>query len=199
MNFRNQLCRLLVIVSLCGAMAAPVMGQGRDQRRDYQLQPSDLIRVQIFQEPDLEREVRVSQEGEIFLPLIGKIEVRGRSLRQVEDLVRELYDRDYLVNPQINIIVMQYQPRMVNVMGAVNAPGAMEFPPEQSITVIDAISRAGGFNRLADRKRVRLTRTYIGGRVENFVINADELMSGASSEPWVVLKDDVIFVPERVL
>jgi polysaccharide export outer membrane protein len=186
---------LAILLIACSAAHA----QGRDQKRDYQLLPSDLIRIQVFQEPDLDREVRVSQEGEIFLPLIGKIEVKGRTLRQVEELVRDLYDRDYLVNPQVNIIVIQYQPRMVNVMGAVNAPGALEFPPEQSITVIDAISRAGGFNRLADRKRVRLTRTYTGGRVENFVINADELMSGASSEPWVVLKDDVIFVPERVL
>jgi len=200
MKFHPPLLQVLFsLVVFAGASAPATLAQGRDQKRDYQLLPSDLIRVQVFQEPDLDREVRVSQEGQIFLPLIGKIEVRGRSLRQVEELVRDLYDRDYLVNPQINIIIMQYQPRMVNVMGAVNAPGALEFPPEQSITVIEAISRAGGFNRLADRKRVRLTRTYTGGRVENFVINADELMSGASSEPWVVLKDDVIFVPERVL
>lgn len=189
----------MLAVAVCVAAASRASAQGRDNQRDYQLLPSDLIRVQVFQEPDLDREVRVSQEGEIFLPLIGKIEVKGRTLRQVEELVRDLYDRDYLVNPQINIIVMQYQPRMVNVMGAVNSPGALEFPPEQSITVIEAISRAGGFNRLADRKRVRLTRTFQGGRVENYVINADELMSGASSEPWVILKDDVIFVPERVL
>lgn len=192
-------CPLFLLLALCIAAAGTAHAQGRDTKRDYELLPSDLIRVQVFQEPDLDREVRVSQKGEISLPLIGKIEVQGRTLRQVEELIRELYDRDYLVNPQVNIIVMEYQPRMVNVMGAVNSPGALEFPPEQSITVIDAISRAGGFNRLADRKRVRLTRTYAGGRVENFVINADELMSGASAEPWVVLKGDVIFVPERVL
>jgi len=192
--------RLAIALLAITVAAAPVAtAQSQPSHRDYRLMPSDLIRVQVFQEPDLDREVRVSQEGEVFLPLIGKIEVRGRTLRQVEEIVRELYDRDYLVNPQVNIIILQYQPRMVNVMGAVNAPGALEFPPEQSITVIEAISRAGGFNRLADRRRVRLTRTFPGGRVENYVINADELMSGASSEPWVVLKDDVIFVPERVL
>ena len=207
MNFPKNFLRLLpaLVVLAVLAIFAPTHAvaqsgtPGREQKRDYQLLSGDLIRVQIFQEPDLDREVRVSQEGEVFLPLIGKITVAGRTLRQVEELVHDLYDKDYLVDPQVNVIVMQYQPRMVNVMGAVNSPGALEFPPEQSITVIDAISRAGGFNRLADRRRVRLTRTFPGGRVENYVINADELMSGASSEPWVVLKGDVIFVPERVL
>jgi polysaccharide export outer membrane protein len=87
----------------------------------------------------------------------------------------------------------------VNVLGAVNAPQAVEYPPEQRLTLLDAISRAGGFNRLADRRRVRLTRTLHDGRVENTVINADELMSGAVKDPLVLKKDDVIFVPERVL
>ena len=166
---------------------------------DYQLQPGDVVRVQVFQEPDLDRELRVSQDGQIALPMIGQVEVKNRALSAVEKNVRELYDRDYLVNPQVNITVLTYQKRAVNVMGAVNLPQAIEYPPEQTLTLLDAISRAGGFNRFADRKKVLLTRTFSDGRTEKYTINADQLISGTASERWVLLKDDVIFVPESVL
>ena len=166
---------------------------------DYQLQPGDVVRVQVFQEPDLDRELRVSQDGQIALPMIGQVEVKNRTLSVVERTVRELYDRDYLVNPQVNITVLTYQKRSVNVMGAVNAPQAIEYPPEQTLSILDAISRAGGFNRYADRKKVLLTRTFADGHSEKYTINADQLISGASSERWVLVKDDVIFVPESVL
>jgi len=166
---------------------------------DYQLQPGDVVRIQVFQEPDLDRELRVSQDGQIALPMIGPIEVKNRTLSAVEKTVRELYDRDYLVNPQVNITVLTYQKRTVNVMGAVNAPQAIEYPPEQTLTLLDAISRAGGFNRFADRKKVVLTRTLTDGHTEKYTINADQLISGTASERWVLIKDDVIFVPESVL
>lgn len=167
--------------------------------KDYTLEPGDVVGVKVFQEPDLDRELRVSQEGDLYFPLIGKLVVVGRTLAEVEQAVREAYDRDFLVNPQVNIVILKYQTRTVNVIGAVNQPQAVEYPPEQRLTILDAISRAGGFNRLADRRRVRLTRTLPDGRVENFVINTDELMSGVAKEPMVLRKDDVVFVPERVL
>jgi polysaccharide export outer membrane protein len=66
--------------------------------------------------------------------------------------------------------------------------------------LIDAITRAGGFNRLADRKRVKLTRTSPEGKSETFEINADQLMSrGAGAEKWILQVGDTVYVPERVL
>jgi len=166
---------------------------------DYVLQPSDLLRVQVFQEEDLMREVRISQEYTITLPLIGTLDLRNKSIRQAESYISGLYDRDYLVNPQVNIIVLEYAKRMVNVLGSVNTPGSVPFPPEQGMTLLDAISRAGGFNRLADRKRIKLTRTTSDNKTENFIINADEIIQGSTAQSWQLLKDDIIFVPERVL
>ncbi|MBI2813172.1 MAG: polysaccharide biosynthesis/export family protein [Opitutae bacterium] len=166
---------------------------------DYVLQPSDLIRVLIFQEPDLLREVRITQEYTITLPLIGTIDLRGRTVRQTEEIIRSLYDRDYLVNPQVNLTVLEYTQRTVQVVGAVNSPGAVVFPPEQRMGLVEAIARAGGQSRIADLKRVRLTRTSAEGKTENFIINVDDLMKGASGEPWLLLKGDVVFVPERLL
>lgn len=166
---------------------------------DYVLQPSDLIRVLIFQEPDLLREVRITQEYTITLPLIGTIDLRDRTVRQAEELIRGLYDRDYLVNPQVNLTVLEYTQRTVQVVGAVNQPGAVVFPPEQKMGLVEAIARAGGQSRIADLKRVRLTRTNADGKTENHTINVDDLMKGASGAQWLLLKGDVIFVPERLL
>ena len=180
----------------CAAGAEPATAGGST---DYVLQPSDLIRVMIFQEPDLQREVRITQEYTITLPLIGTIDVRKKTVRQVEELIHDLYDKDYLVNPQINLTVLEYSQRTVQVVGAVNQPGAVVFPPEQKMGLVEAIARAGGQNRLADLKRVRLTRTSPEGKTENFTVNVDDLMKGVSGEQWLLLKGDVVFVPERIL
>ncbi len=165
---------------------------------DYLLQPQDLIRIQVFQEPDLLREVRISREGTITLPLIEQVDLRNKTLRQAEQIIRERYDRDFLVNPQITLVVIEYAKRTVNVMGNVNSPGAVPFPQEQRLSLLDAITRAGGFNRLADRKRVQLTRAKPNGESETFEVNADLLIRGTSSEAWLLQPGDNIYVPERV-
>ncbi len=193
---RPSLIRVLLPFLLLIGGAVGVMGQSTSA--DYILQPSDLIRVQVFQEDDLTREVRISQESSITLPLIGTIDLRGNSVGRAQERIRELYAADYLVNPQVNIIVVEYSKRSVNVLGSVNSPGAVPFPPEQGMNLVDAIARAGGFSRLADRKRVKLTRVT-EGKTENFIINADEVIQGNADQTWSLLKDDVIYVPERVL
>jgi polysaccharide export outer membrane protein len=193
---------LLLVVAAALSLVGPALAEGppaTDELGDYKLQPGDVVRMQVFQVPDLDREVQVSVKGEILLPLIGRLVVKDRSVRLVEQTVRALYDRDYLVNPQINMMVTKYSSRTVNVMGAVNSPQAIEYPPNQTLSLLDAISRCGGFNRFANRRTVRLTRSNPDGHSENFIINADELISGKKNDRWELLSGDVIFVPESIL
>ena len=89
---------------LCAGEPAPTS----ETDGDYRLQPGDTVRIQIYQEPDLDREIRVSKEGEIFLPLIGRLIVKDETIRRVEKVVHILYDKKYLVNPQVNITVVKY-------------------------------------------------------------------------------------------
>lgn len=166
---------------------------------DYVLQPQDRLKVEVFQEPDLGREVRISQEYSITLPLIETINVKGKTIRQVQELIRERYASDYLVNPQINVTVLEYAKLAVNVLGAVNSPGAVPLPPEQPLNLLDAITRAGGFSRLADRKHVKLTRVTGDGKSTTYEINADEIIQSTAQDSWVLKRDDVIYVPERIL
>jgi polysaccharide biosynthesis/export protein len=193
----SRLCLLLALATASWGHAAE--GLPEKTATDYILQPSDLIRIVVFQEPDLLREVRITQEYTITLPLIGTIDVRNKTVRQVEEVVRGLYDKDFLVNPQINLTVLEYTQRTVQVVGAVNQPGSVPFPSEQKMGLVEAIAKAGGQSRIADLKRVRLTRTSPEGKTENFIINVDDLMKGVSGEQWLLLKGDVILVPERLL
>ncbi len=165
----------------------------------YKLRPMDLIKLQVFQEPDLDRELRVSQDFTIVVPLVGSVNLKDHTVREAEVLLTDLYDRDYLVNPQINLTVIEYAQRTINVLGAVNVPGSVQIPPEKNLTLLDAIARSGGFSRLANRNRVSLTRTQPDGRTINYSIDADQLVSGDTNNRAPVQDGDVIFVPERIL
>ncbi len=166
---------------------------------DYTLQPLDLIQIRVFQEPSMDRDVRVSREAVVVLPLIGRVSLEGLTIRNAEEKIRELYDRDYLVNPQLNLTVLEYARRTVNVLGAVGKPGEIAFPREEGLSLLDAVSRAGGFTRLADRRKVKLTRKLPDGEVENFIVNADDLIKGESAEQWLLHTGDLVFVPERII
>lgn len=166
---------------------------------DYVLQPQDVLRVQVFQEEDINRqgEVSISSESTITLPLIGTISLRGVTVRQAEEKIRALYDKDFLVNPQVTVIVTKYSDRSVNIVGSVKSAGRVQFPQERGLTIMEAISLAGGHDRLADLKRVKLTR-----KGETREINVDAIMKGNSREAQeaVTLEPgDVVFVPERIL
>jgi polysaccharide export outer membrane protein len=203
MIFRVKRLAIFLVLGLLGSVASgeePRPAPAANEKpTDYILQPSDLIRVMVFQEPDLLREVRITQEYSITLPLVGTVDVRNKTVRQTEQIIHDLYDKDYLVNPQISLTVLEYAQRTVKVLGAVNQPGAIVFQPEQKMGLLEAIARAGGFSRIADRKRVRLSRTLADGKTENYTINADEMIQGASAEQWLLTKGDVIFVAERIL
>jgi len=163
---------------------------------DYILRPSDTLQMRVFQEEDMTREVSLSQEYTLSLPLIGTINLRNKSVRQAEELIRDLYNRDYLVNPQVTLTVVRYAERTVNVIGAVNSPGAVPFPIEQGMNLIEAITRAGGFSRIANQKDVRITRADEQGISKTFSVNAVRLIDSRASNLWSLEVGDVVFVPE---
>lgn len=189
---------LLALASFCHGANAQEAAE--TVHPNYVIQPTDVIRMQVFQEPDLTQEYRVPQNGKVQFPMIGTVDLQGKTIAEVEELVRELYNRDYLVNPQINILILEFSQRSVNVLGAVNAPGSVVFPPDEEMTLLDAISRAGGFSRIARRSAVTLTRIGPDGQPISYRVNADELIKGDSdSSVWKLEKDDTIYVPERFL
>jgi polysaccharide export outer membrane protein len=190
-----------VVSNLKGAPAATptpaAAAEAATASTDYLLRPADILQVKVFQEDDLTREVSVSREFGISLPLIGNLDLRNRTVRQAEELIRQLYDRDFLVNPQVTVTVLRYAERAVNVIGSVNSPQAVPFPPERGLTLLEAIARSGGFSRLADRSNVKITRTDERGVSVTFTVNAERLLDSRSANLWSLQVDDVIYVPEK--
>lgn len=187
-----------------GSRGAPGRSEtlrGDGGRGDYVLQPQDSLRVHVFQEEDINKqgEVSISQEHTIFLPLIKTISLKGLTGRQAEGKIRDLYKQDYLVNPDVSVVVLKYSERSVNVVGQVNKPDRILFPPERGLSIVDAISLAGGQTRLADLKKVKLTRKNADGETVLEVINVDEIIKSGGKDAVQLQQDDVIFVPERIL
>ena len=191
---------ILIIVSFSSiAFAQNEMGSSTsDSLSDYVLLNGDLLVVRIFQEENLTREVRITQENTITLPLVGKIEVGGKTVRQAEEMIRELYAQDYLKNPQVSLLVTNYSQRTVNVIGAVNQPGPVLFPLEKGLTLMEAIARAGGTNRLGKKTNVRVTRINADGRTEVYIINLDKIMKGNAQDNMQLKINDIIFVDEII-
>ena len=156
----------------------------------------------VFQHDDLNKQteaVSISQEYSVSLPLVGTLNLRGKTVRQAEALIREAYDRDYLVKPQVSVIVVKYADRSVNVIGNVTTAGRVQFPQERGLSIIEAIALAGGQTRLADLKKVKLTRKKENGDTEVQEIDVDALMKKGGRDAFPLQKDDVVFVPERIL
>lgn len=198
-NMKRKL--LSFFLTACGLLGVTLQAQSQQEapNPNYIIQSSDVIRLQVFQEPDLEQEFRVPRNGEYQFPLIGVVDVSGKTVAEVEGHLRDLYNKDYLVNPQLNLLIVEYAQRRVNVLGAVNSPGTIIFPPEEEMTLLDAISRAGGFNRLAARGRVILTRAGPDGKVTKYTVDVDKIIGGKNSSAWKLQKDDTIYVPESFL
>jgi polysaccharide biosynthesis/export protein len=211
-TFRSLFIALFAIV-LPGLLAGQSTAESRAERQrqensvrveqpagDYVLQPQDAIRVSVYQEEDINKqgEVGISSEHTITLPLIGTVNLRGKTVRQAEEVIRQLYDKDYLVNPTVSVQVLKYSDRSVNVTGAVNTAGRVQFPPERGLTIVDAITLAGGHNRYADLKKVKLTRKGPDGEPDTRDVDVQAIQNkGARDIPLEA--GDIIHVPERVI
>jgi protein involved in polysaccharide export with SLBB domain len=155
----------------------------------------DLFSLTIVGEDKLPKEFRVAPDGSVDLPYIHRVQVSGLEPQELADLVRKkLIDEDVLRDPSVAIDVKEYNSKRIVVLGQVQKPGS--FPLSPGFTFIQAISQAGGFNAIANRDRVNLTRKT-GKQSRTIILSADAITDG--SLPDIPLQaGDTIFVTERV-
>jgi len=125
---------------------------------DYLIAPLDVIQIDVYNEKDLSKEFRVSGTGSISFPLLGSVEVAGLTPQGLETKLRDLLGKDYLVTPHVMVTVKEYRKRMVTVLGDVVEPGQFDLPGEQKLDIVEAISKARGFTKLANKDKIVLTR-----------------------------------------
>jgi len=156
----------------------------------YYLRPGDRISVNLFQEPDLSQpDIIVDTAGAITLPLIGQVQVGGRSADEVARMIEQAYGGRYLRNPQASVSLRQAQPQTVTVDGQVVQPGVYEVQP--GYTLLSAIALARGTDLSARFDEVLLFRMVDGQRYGGrFDIN--EIRAGRMPDPQVLPGDQVI-------
>jgi len=160
------------------------------------ISPADLLEISVYREEDLGRTLRVSQQGTISFPLAGVLKVGGMSTIDAENLL-SLKLRDFLVQPQVTIFIKEYGNKQVYVLGEVKNPGSFELPTESKLTVLEAISKAGGFSPVAAKDRTQVIRTDRDGRSQTFLIEVSAIMTKGEKHRDIVLEpNDVVHVPQ---
>jgi polysaccharide export outer membrane protein len=175
---------------------------GKPSDEAYVLKPGDRIKITVYPEDEFIKggEMQISSEGNITLPLVGKVEVGQQLIRDAEAVVRKLIDADYLVNPEVVIeVIKQNEQNKIQVvlLGAVRKPGSYEFAVgDTKVTLLKLMSEAGGFSEVANIKKIKIVRE-VDGKKNVIRANAEAIMSGDS--PDVELQaGDIVHVSESM-
>lgn len=182
-----------------GGLAAE--NAGADVSR-YRLFSRDLVRVAVQGEPDVSVERRVDGFGEINVPLVGQVKVAGLTPTEAQAAIAKRYVADEIfVRPEVVVSVLEYSPKELMVLGQVTKQGKQVLPPEAiSMPIIEVITAAGGFTRIAKGDAVKITRKDERGSEQSFTVNVEKMIEGrgAGGESFALQPGDVVFVPERV-
>lgn len=173
-----MICSMLSSVTLAAAAS------------DYRLGSGDLIRVNVFGSPELSGEVRVSESGNITYPLIGQVQVAGKTVAETEALlVNAFVEGGYLRQPQVSVLVMEYVSQKVSVLGHVTKPG--QYTLQSTSRVLDMLAEAGG-PKAEEAADVATLMRKDGSKAS---IDLVALFSGDPAQNHVVAGGDTVYVP----
>lgn len=176
-----------LVLGFCSlSFARPNPSEGKE----YSISVNDLLEINVYQEPDLTKTVRVAVDGNISYPLLGSIQVKGLTAKELETKITNLLKEDFLVNPQVSVFVKEHA--KISVLGQVRKPGTYELMA--GLTVMDAISLAGGFTEKANSTDIKLVRQRDNEK-ETISLNAEEIVEQGHKEQDVEVEaGDLIIV-----
>jgi polysaccharide biosynthesis/export protein len=183
---------LALVLAVCAMLASAQPGK-QVAAPEYKLGPGDAIKVQVYQNPDLSLEARVSETGTISYPLVGNVAIGGLSISQAEKRIADGLQRaQILKQPQVNIVLLQVRGNQVTVLGQVQKPG--RFPLETTtVRVSDMLAAAGGVTPTGDD--VLVVSGQRDGKPFRKSIDIPTLFKGASADDDILLHPgDTIYV-----
>lgn len=204
MTPRPGSCALLVLVALAcvqprgssvaTAQSSELPAPAPSPATSSTLGAGDLLEVRVFEEADLSGPYRVSAGGTIDFPLCGKVKVEGLNGSSAADVLTKCLGEKYLKRPQVSVLVREYNSKKVFVFGEVQKPGT--FPYEDEMSIIQAITVAGGFSKLASKNDVAVTR-IIDGKETRIRVRVADIGTGREKN-LKLLPGDIVFVPESL-
>lgn len=194
----------LTLLAACGSTPPPVaetgpaayklippVGQDPNARVDYLIGPLDVLTITVFQEKELSlEEVPVDASGNIIFPLIGQIEVAGRSSADVSQLIASRLGERFLINPQVSVLIKTSVSQKVTVDGEVKEPGV--YPLQGQTSLIQAVAMAKGASNVAALDQVVVFRT-IGKTRYAAAFDLAAIQSGRADDPQL-RGDDIVIV-----
>jgi polysaccharide export outer membrane protein len=161
--------------------------------RAYRIGPGDLLEIKVFEVKELEQTVRVSEDGSITLPLLGRVVIEGLTQDGVVQKLTELLSAKYVKNPQVTIFIKEYKNQQVAVIGAVEKAGNYELVGRKNLLQI--ISMAGGFSETAG-DQIFVLREGPDGHTQTITIDYNDLMVNGNQALNIPIEpSDVINVP----
>jgi protein involved in polysaccharide export with SLBB domain len=158
------------------------------------LGPGDVFEVRVFQEPELSGVFQVGPQGDIIFPLCKRVVVGGLTANGAAEKLRTCLSEGFMRNPQVSVLVKEYNSKKVFVFGEVQKPGT--FPFEDGMSIVQAVTLAGGFTRNAAQNSTSITRRVNGQEVK-VKVNVQDIALGKA--PNVTLEPgDIVYVPESM-
>ena len=160
---------------------------------EYTVGPKDLLEITVIGFEDLNKRYRVSEEGKISLPYLGDVAVQGLTRSELEKRLTQLLQEKYLQNPQVSVLIVEYQSRRIYLIGAVAKPGPFELLGRQ--TLLRMISLAGGLTPEAGDEIIVMRQLPDGSRTSLHISIDNLILKGDSSLDIPLQPDDIINIP----
>jgi polysaccharide biosynthesis/export protein len=200
LNMRKLLLIWALIAFLCfsplrsGAQeAAPPQVEREQFTNEYIIGPRDLLEIKVFELPDLNQTVRVSEDGSITLPLLNNVVIGGMSKDAAEIKLTRLLADKFVKNPHVSVFIKEYQSRLVSLIGAIEKPGVYELVGRQNL--LQMISKAGGVKENASN-RLFVLREGKSGNPAMIAVDLEDLLANGNPILNIPLQaGDVINIP----
>ena len=210
---RVALCLPLCLVLILAVSLLSARNDDPSILRDptgYKLRSGDRIKVSVLGEVDCNIEATINNDESVRLAYIGELSLANMNTKRAETYIAQEYRRQLIFrDPQVSVTISKYVERFVFLSGSVNKQGAYTFPPEaEAMNLVQVIARAGGFTDIANKTKVRVTRTFYdeSGKIKNsmtYEVNVEALSSGSAEageyKTFMIYPGDQIFVKERLV
>lgn len=162
---------------------------------DYVLAASDVISITVYGEPDLTvPATRIDKKGIVEIPLLGSVKLGSMTIAQAKTRVTSLFEKDYLVNPQVVVSLLNTTTTDFIMTGKFARPGTYPYPQDGKMTLLKAISNAGGFAPAAKVVEIKIKRSY-NNKESLTVHDYKKIMKGDAPDPEIK-PGDIITVDE---
>ncbi len=158
---------------------------------DYHLAIGDKLRVEVYKDDQMSQNVQIRPDGKITLPLLGDVVAAGQTPTGLRDSLTSAL-REYITNPVVTVIVVEATPATVYVMGEVTQPGPK--PMHGQMSVLEALSMAGGFKDFAKTGDIKVLRKSGTGTTETIAFNYKKAVKG-EEQPVMLRPGDIVVVP----